>query len=73
MSDPVDNKGGRRGSWTATVSAVLWAFLGVRRKSDFEDDIGKLTPLQIAVVGAIGGVLFVVILMLLVQWVVHSA
>jgi hypothetical protein len=60
-------------SWWATISAVLWAFLGVRRKSDFEDDIGKLTPLQIAIVGAIGGVLFVVLLMLVVQWVVASA
>jgi hypothetical protein len=63
----------RKGSWLATVSAVLWAFLGVRRKSDFEDDIGKLTPLQIAVVGAVGGVLFVLALMLLVQWVVRGA
>ena len=70
MSQPklINNQSG----W-ATISAVLWAFLGVRRKSDFEDDIGKLTPLQIAIVGAIGGVLFVVLLMLVVQWVVASA
>ena len=60
-------------SWWATISAVLWAFLGVRRKSDFEDDIGKLTPLQIAIVGAVGGVMFVIFLMLVVQWVVASA
>ena len=68
-----DKDQGRKGSWLATVSAILWAFLGVRRKSDFESDIGKLSPFQILVGGAIGGVLFVIGLVLLVQWVVHSA
>ena len=63
----------RKGSWLATVSAVLWAFLGVRRKSDFEDDIGSLTPLQIVIVGALGGLLFVLVLVLVVKWVLAAS
>jgi len=60
-------------TWWATVTAVLWAFLGVRRKSDFEDDIGSLTPLQIVIVGALGGLLFVLVLVLVVKWVLAAA
>ena len=60
----------RKASLWTTISAVLWAFLGVRRKSDFEKDIGRLTPMQIAIVGAAGGVVFVLILVAIVAWVV---
>jgi hypothetical protein len=62
----------RKGSWGGTVLAVLWAFLGVRRKSDYEDDIGKLNPLHLALVGFLATCLFVGGLMLLVNWVVAN-
>lgn len=63
----------RKGSWGATVFAVLWAFLGVRRQSDYESDIGKLKPLHIAVVGLVATFLFVGGLMLLAKWVVANS
>lgn len=63
----------RKGSWGATVLAVLWAFLGVRRQSDYESDIGKLKPLHIAVVGVVATFLFVGGLMLLAKWVVANS
>ncbi|UFS55498.1 DUF2970 domain-containing protein [Comamonadaceae bacterium M7527] len=63
----------RKGSWAATVFAVLWAFLGVRRQSDYESDIGKLKPLHIAVVGIVATFLFVGGLMLLANWVVVNS
>jgi Protein of unknown function (DUF2970) len=34
-----------------TVKAVLWGFLGVRRNSDYQDDIAKLNPLHLMAVG----------------------
>jgi len=57
-------------AFLATVSAVLWAFLGVRRRSDYQKDIERLNPLHLMAVGVIGAVLFVVGLMVLVNWVV---
>ncbi|MBQ0921452.1 DUF2970 domain-containing protein [Hydrogenophaga aromaticivorans] len=60
----------RKGSIGATVKAVLWGFLGVRRNADYQSDIAKLNPIHILVVGVIMAVLFVVGLILLVNWVV---
>jgi hypothetical protein len=55
-----------------TVKAVLWAFFGVRKKSAYEEDLGKLSPFQIIAV-ALGAVaVFVVGLILLVNWVVKN-
>ncbi|MDP3702006.1 MAG: DUF2970 domain-containing protein [Hylemonella sp.] len=54
----------------ATVKAVAWSFLGVRRSSDFQDDIGRLKPYHIIAVGLLGGILFVLSLIALVNWVV---
>ena len=60
----------RRGSLLDTVKAVLWGFLGVRRKADFQDDIAKLNPIHLMVVGVVLAFLFVLGLMLIVNWVV---
>jgi hypothetical protein len=60
----------RQGSITGTVKAVLWGFLGVRRNADYQDDIAKLNPVHILVVGVVMALLFVLSLILLVRWVV---
>ncbi len=67
MSLPVHQ---RRGSLWGTVKAVLWGFLGVRRRSDFQDDVAKLNPLHLMAVGVAMALLFVFGLILLVNWVV---
>jgi len=55
-----------------TIKAVLWAFLGVRKRSAYEEDLGKLSPFQIIAValGAVG--VLVGGLILLVNWVVKN-
>jgi hypothetical protein len=30
-----------------TIKAVLWAFFGVRKRSGYEEDLGKLSPFAI--------------------------
>ena len=60
----------RKGAWVATVVAVSWAFLGVRRHAEYQSDIKKLNPLHIAVVGLVATILFVLGLMVFVRWVV---
>ncbi len=60
----------RKGSLIGTVKAVLWGFLGVRRNADYQADIDKLNPLHLIAVGLLMALLFVVCLILLVNWVV---
>ncbi|MDO9146317.1 MAG: DUF2970 domain-containing protein [Hydrogenophaga sp.] len=67
MTEPVHR---RKGSVSGTVKAVLWGFLGVRRNSDYQNDIAKLNPIHIMVVGVLMALLFVLALILLVNWVV---
>lgn len=66
MSEPT----GQQGSVWATVKAVAWSFLGVRKGSGFQEDIHKLKPYHIIVVGLVGGILFVLFLIGLVSWIV---
>lgn len=60
----------RKGSFLGTVKAVLWGFLGVRRNADYQDDIARLNPLHLIVVGIYMALLFVLGLILVVKWVV---
>jgi hypothetical protein len=53
-----------------TVKAVLWAFLGVRKRSSYEEDLGKLSPFHIIAVALVAVALFVAGLIALVNWVV---
>jgi hypothetical protein len=60
----------RKGSLMGTVKAVLWGFLGVRRNADYQDDIAKINPVHLVVVGFVMVLLFVFSLILVVKWVV---
>ena len=60
----------RRGSILRTIKAVLWSFVGLRAKSDYEQDVAQLNPLHLVIVGLIGVFIFVGGLILLATWVV---
>ncbi len=53
--------------------AVFWSFFGVRKRSDYESDSVRLTPVQVIVMGLLGAVLFIAILLGLVYLVTHLA
>ena len=53
-----------------SIKAVAWSFLGIRKSSDFQEDIEKITPLQVLGVGLVAGLLFVIGLIVLVNLVV---
>ena len=53
-----------------TVKAVAWSFLGIRKNSDYQEDLGKLNPFHIIAVALVGVALFVGGLIALVNWVV---
>lgn len=48
------------------VLAVFWSFFGVRKRRDYDADAQSLTPAQIVIAGLIGGLVFVLTLLLLV-------
>jgi Protein of unknown function (DUF2970) len=60
----------RKGSLWRTVRAVAWGFFGVRKNSDYQEDIARLTPLHIIAVGLVAVALFVIGLIVLVKFVV---
>jgi Protein of unknown function (DUF2970) len=62
----------RRGSFRQTMRAVVWSFFGVRKGSDYEKDLNQLNPVHVVIAGVIGAALFVVALLLLVNWVLVS-
>jgi hypothetical protein len=57
-------------SLTRSVKAVAWSFLGIRKSSEFQEDIDKITPLHVLGVGLVAGLLFVIGLIVLVNLVV---
>lgn len=58
-----------KSAWLSTMVAVLWGFLGVRRNSDYQQDVKRLNPLHIMLVGVLMTFLFVAGLMMLVTWI----
>ena len=57
-------------SFFRTVQAVLWSFIGIRKNSDGEEDMAKLNPFHVVLVGLCLALIFVLGLIALVNWVV---
>jgi len=53
-----------------TIKAVSWAFLGIRKGSEFRQDLTELKPVHIIIVGIASALIFVLVLVSLVNWVV---
>lgn len=70
MSEPSPVQ--RPGSLLQTVRAVAWSFFGVRRASDYEQDVQRLNPVHVVIAGIVGALVFIAALVLLVRWVVGS-
>ena len=62
----------RKGSFLQTMKAVGWSFFGVRKRADYEKDVGQLNPVHVIIAGVIGAAVFVGLLLLLVNWVLSS-
>ncbi|MEO7851568.1 MAG: DUF2970 domain-containing protein [Rubrivivax sp.] len=62
----------RPASVLQTFRAVAWSFFGIRRSAGHAEDMQKLNPVHVIVIGVISAGLFVLALVLLVQWVIGS-
>ena len=57
-------------SFGSTMLAVAWSFIGLRRRTDFDRDVGALKPLYVIVAGLAGTALLILALLTVVQLVV---
>jgi hypothetical protein len=71
VSGPAERPGegaGRPASPLQVMRAVLWSFIGIRKKSGYEDDVAKIKPAQVIIAGIIGAAIFVGSLVVLVKF-----
>ena len=67
------NKGSeRKASFGATMKAVFWSFLGIRKRSDYESDSAKLNPVHVIIAGLVGVAIFIGVLVMLVKFAVSQ-
>ena len=57
-------------SFWRTVKTVAWSFLGIRKNSEFKEDLARVNPFHVIGVGIAAALIFVLGLVALVNWVV---
>ena len=72
MSDGLRDAVQRKGSFLQTLRAVGWSFFGVRKSSEYEKDVSRLNPVHVVIAGLLGAAAFIVVLVLIVNWVLSS-
>ncbi len=60
----------KKSSFIQSMVAVLWAFLGVRKKSGLQEDVASLSFIHIIIAGVVGALIFMGVLLLIVKAVV---
>ena len=65
-----ENAGRATPSFLRTVKAVAWSFVGIRKNSEYREDLAQVNPFHVIVVGIAGALLLVGGLIALVHWVV---
>jgi hypothetical protein len=63
----------RRAGPLTVAKAVFWSFFGIRKRSDHESDMVRITPAQAIVAGLIGAALFVGAIVVVVRIVISQA
>ena len=70
LEQPVVKPHARKGSLLRTVRAVAWSLIGLRKGSEYQQDVEKLNPLHIVAVGLLAIFMLVIGLIVLVNWIV---
>ena len=53
-----------------SFKVVAWSFIGIRKDSEYKEDLARVNPFHVIAVGIAGAALFVIGLVALVNWVV---
>ena len=57
-------------SFWRSIKLVAWSFLGIRSNSEYQQDLARVNPMHVVLVGIVAALLLVVGLIGLVHWVV---
>jgi hypothetical protein len=60
----------KKSTFMQSMVAVLWAFLGVRKKTGLQEDVASLSFVHIVIAGVVGALIFMGTLLLIVKAVV---
>ena len=60
----------KKSSFLKSMKAVLWAFLGVRKKAGLQDDVASISFVHIIIAGVLGALVFMGTLLLILRAVV---
>ena len=60
----------KKSTFMQSMVAVLWAFLGVRKKTGLQEDVASLSFVHIVIPGVVGALIFMGTLLLIVKAVV---
>ena len=60
----------RKASFGATMKAVFWSFMGIRKRSDYEHDSANLNPVHVIIAALIGVIVFIGALVTVVKFAV---
>ena len=59
-----------QGSFMHSIKLVAWSFLGIRSKKGYQDDLARVNPVHVVLVGIVSVLIIVIGLIGLVNWVV---
>ena len=59
-------------SFWRSMRMVAWGFLGVRKRSGYQQDLAQVSPLHVVIAGLIALAVFIGVLLLVVRWAVAS-
>ncbi len=57
-------------SFARSIKTVAWSFIGIRKHSEYQNDLAQVNPLHVMLVAIAGVLMFVVGLIFFVNWVV---
>ena len=60
----------KKNSFVQSMKAVMWGFLGVRKKAGLQEDVATLSFVHIIIAGVVGALIFMAILLVIVKIVV---
>jgi hypothetical protein len=70
MASEQQPAGAQRTSFLRSIKLVAWSMLGIRSRKGYQEDLAKVNPVHVVLVGFVAVLLLVVSLIGLVNWVV---
>ncbi|MGB3067557.1 MAG: DUF2970 domain-containing protein [Ottowia sp.] len=77
MTRPTASANGQRivhkPSFWRSMRTVAWGLLGVRKNSEYQDDLARANPLHLIIAALLGVLVFIGVLLFAVRWAVATA